>query len=405
MGGHAVKALSAADVTLPADSGWRKLPIIGAILAIIGTAGTFGLGASAGDGAYLWSWIIAVMYWASIGIGATLFVVIFALTRAEWHIAARKPAEAMMGAVPFVLALLIPVLFLGMDNVYAWADPAALAADPILQRKSAYLNVGFFQIRFLVYLVVIGGISWFFRAQLQKQEITGDPEISRRLRAIAAPSLALLALTTTFFSFDWLMSTDYHWFSTMYGIIYFAGGFMGFFALMAICIIALRGAMGGAVTQHHFHGTGKMMFGMCIFWAYTSFSQFMLIWYANIPEETMWYAHRWANGWKPFTVLLFVCHFVIPLFALMSRHVKREPRTLFLGAVWLLGWHYVDLFWQMKPNMHHGHGEAVIGLTEILAFVGVGGVFLALTSFFLTRGPLVPVKDPMLHLSVRYEDV
>lgn len=404
MGGHAVKELSAKDVTLPADSGWRKLPILGAILAVIGIAGTFAIGGE--DHAHHWSWIIAVMYWVSIAIGATFFTVIFSLTRAEWHIAARKPAEAMMGTLPFLLLLLVPMLFgEGFAHVFAWADPHALETDPILQRKAPYLNQGFFTARFFVYVAIMAGVSWFFRLQLQKQDETGDHAISRRLRAMAAPALALLALSTTFLSFDWMMSTDYHWFSTIYGIIYFAGGFMGFFAVMAIMLISLRGSMGGAVTQHHFHGTGKMMFGLCIFWAYTSFSQFMLIWYGNIPEETLWYAHRWSNGWKPFSVLLFVCHFAIPLFALMSRHVKREPRTLFLGAVWLLVWHYVDLFWQMKPNMHHGHGEAVIGLTEILAFVGVGGVFLALTSFFLTRAPLVPVKDPMLHLSMRYEDV
>lgn len=406
MGHHAHKELSAADVTLPADSGWRKLPIIGAILAALGIVGTFAIGDPSGHGAHLWSWVIAVMYWASIAIGATFFVLIFFVGRAEWHVAARRPIEAMMGAVPVMILLLGVVLIFGLEHVYAWAAPGAADHDPILAAKAPFLNEQFFIGRWVFYLVAMGGIATYFRTQLLKQDKTGDHEISRRLRMLAAPAIAVMALSMTFMSFDWMMSTDAHWFSTIYGLIYFAGGFMGAFAVLAICLISLRPHMGGAVTTHHFHGTGKMMWGLMVFWAYTSFSQFMLIWYANIPEETLWYSHRWAEGgWKAWTIALFLGHFIIPFWALMSRHMKREPRTLFLGACWLLVFHYVDLYWQVKPNMHHGHGDPALALTDVLSFVGVGGLFLAVTSHLLTRAPLVPIKDPMLPHSMRYEDV
>ena len=404
MAAHGHKQLTAADVTLPADSGWRKLPILFAILAVIGIAGTFAVGDPHGHSAHLSSWLIAVLYFASIGIGATLFIAIFFVGRAEWHVAARRPVLAMASTLPFIAALL-GVIFLGdFGALYPWATPEA-AADPVLVAKAPFLNEGFFKIRFLVYVAIFGGISWCFRLQLLKQDETGDHAISRRLRAISAPFVGLMALSLTFLSFDWMMSTDPHWFSTMYGLIYFAGGFMSTFALLAIFLIAFRGNMGGAVTQHHFHGTGKMMWGLMVFWAYTSFSQFMLIWYANIPEETMWYAHRWGGGWKPWTIVLFLGHFIIPFWALMSRHMKREPRTLFLGAAWLLVMHYVDLFWQLRPNLHHGHGSPQLLLTDVLAFVGVGGLFLALMTHFLTRSPLVPIKDPLLPASMAYEDV
>jgi hypothetical protein len=406
MGSHAVKEISAEQVTLPANSGWRKLPIVGVVLAVIGIAGTFGIGDPEGHGAHLWSWVISVLYWASIGVGATFFVLIFFVGRAEWHIAARRPLEAAMGTLPVMLLLLAPVLFLGFDQVYAWAVPGVTDHDAVIAAKAPFLNKGFFTIRYVIYLVVMGGIATYFRTQLSAQDKTGDHAISRRLRALAAPGIALMALAMTFMVFDWSMSTDAHWFSTMFGVIYFAGGFMSAFAVLALCLVALRSKMGGAVSNHHFHGTGKMMYGMMVFWAYVSFSQFMLIWYANIPEETMWYAHRWEDmGWKVWTWVLFIGHFVFPLFALMSRHVKREPRTLAFFAVWLLLMHYVDMFWQIKPNMNHGHGSPVLSLTDILAFVGVGGVFVAVMAHLLTRGPLVPVRDPMLKYSIRYEDV
>jgi hypothetical protein len=347
---------------------------------------------------------MAVMFWVSIGVGSTFFLVIFYLSRGGWHIAIRRPVEAVMSTTPFLMLLLVPIFFLGFEDVFTWAAPAA-ADDPILASKAAFLNKGFFIGRFVFYLAIYAGITTFIRTMSRKQDKTGDPEITRKLQAFAAPMLAIMALTATFFAFDWMMSTDAHWFSTMYGIIFFAGGFMANFAVLAILIIGLAPLMGGAVTMHHRHGVGKMMWGLMVFWAYTSFSQFMLIWYANIPEETMWFEHRWENGWMGWTVLLFLGHFIIPFFALMSRHVKREPRTLFLGAVWLLLMHYVDIFWQVKPNMGHGHGAPVIGVTEILAFVGVGGLFLALTTFFLCSAPLVPIKDPRLPESLSYEDV
>jgi hypothetical protein len=190
----------------------------------------------------------------------------------------------------------------------------------------------------------------------------------------------------------------------MYGVIYFAGSFMSLFALLAIVTTLFRsqGLTKNYISVEHQHGIGKMMFGMNCFWAYTSFSQFMLIWYADIPEETIWYLHRWEGSWRAVSILLVVGHFVLPFFFLMSRHIKRNPVTLVLGAVWLLGMHYLDLFWMIMPNVYHGN--ASFGLSEILSFVGVGGVFVGAFTFLLSRAPLIPVKDPRLPESLAFEN-
>ncbi|MBU6162706.1 MAG: hypothetical protein KGO50_16435, partial [Myxococcales bacterium] len=270
--------------------------------------------------------------------------------------------------------------------------------------KQGYLNVGFFLARAGVYFLIWTGLALVFRGLSIRQDTSGDTAITRRLQALAAPGIALGALSITFATFDWNMSIDYHWFSTMYGVIYFAGSFMSLFAVLAIVTTLFRrqGLTKGYISVEHQHGIAKMMFGMNCFWAYTSFSQFMLIWYANIPEETIWYMHRWEGSWRSVSLLLAVGHFVLPFFFLMSRHMKRNPVTLVIGAVWLLSMHYLDLFWMIMPNVYHGN--ASFGLSEILSFVGVGGVFVGAFTFLLSRAPLIPVKDPRLPESLAFEN-
>jgi glucan phosphoethanolaminetransferase (alkaline phosphatase superfamily) len=258
--------------------------------------------------------------------------------------------------------------------------------------------------------VIVGGIGLFLYTSSRRQDTLKNKEanhaITRRLQMLSPIFLGLTALTTTFMSIDWIMSLDYHWFSTMFGIIYFAGGFMSCHAVLAIVAVSLDNGnyLGGAISTEHRHAVGKMMWGLMVFWAYVSFCQFMLIWYANIPEETLWYAHRWENGWSVWSLVLLIGHFILPFFAMMSRHVKRNPKLLLLGALYLLAMHYVDMFWQIKPNMHHGHASPALGPVEILAFVGIGGVVLAAYTALLSSAPLVPVGDPRLPESLAFEE-
>jgi hypothetical protein len=401
MSAKAQKTITAESVTLPAASGWRKLPLIGAALALLGIGGTLAVGGP--DHANYFAYTTAFLYFLTIALGGLFFVMIFFLTRSGWNVALRRLAENFAFALPVFALLFLPVL-LGMDHIYHWMDPQELANDEILQFKSPYLNKGFFLARAAFYLLAWTGLAWFFRSQSTRQDTSGDVTITRRLQAMAAPGIAIGALTLTFAAFDWNMSIDYHWFSTMYGVIHFAGGFMGAFALLIIFVYLLdrQNLLGGAVTLEHYHGMGKMLFGLNCFWAYVSFSQFMLIWYANIPEETLWYAHRMEGAWFGVTVLLGVGHFVIPFFFLMSHHIKRRPALLVAGAVWLLAMHYLDLYWMVMPAAYP-HG-AHFGVAEVLSFIGVGGAFLGAVGFAMTRNPLVAVKDPRLPESLAFEN-
>lgn len=409
MGGHHAKTITAEQVTLPKDAGWRKLPILGGILALVGLGLTVAFAGDHGE-AGLYAYLIAFMYFLSLAIGGLFYVMIHYITNSGWGIVNRRLAEAMAATMP-VFALLFVPLALNMDHVWAWTSAEALATDPMLQSKAPYLNKGFFLGRAVVYFAILSGLAWFFYLQSLKQDATKDSNDARKIQDLATMvspvGIAFSTLTMTFIAFDFMMSTDYHWFSTIYGVIYFAGSFMSCFALLAILTVFLRagGYLGGAVTTEHQHAIGKMMWGLNCFWAYTSFSQFMLIWYANIPEETLWYKHRWEHGWWIFSMILLLGHFALPFFAGMSRHVKRNPKLLVMLSVWLLLMHYLDLFWQIKPNMHHGHGEASIGVAEIAAFVGVGGVFLAAFTALLQRSPLIPVKSPRLPESLAFEEI
>ncbi|MCA9300260.1 MAG: hypothetical protein KDA28_14410, partial [Phycisphaerales bacterium] len=197
---------------------------------------------------------------------------------------------------------------------------------------------------------------------------------------------------------------DWHWFSTMYGVYYFAGCLVSFYAFLSILVVTFRkaGYMGGAVTVEHQHDVGKLFFGHIVFWAYIAFSQFVLIWYGNIPEETIWFAHRWEGSWKPISIFLAAGHFWIPFFFLMSRWMKRWTTPLLIGACWILFMHYVDLAWQILPNFHHGGYSFTV--TDLTAFLGVGGLFLAGLGVWMKSGALVPVKDPRLPESLAFEN-
>ncbi len=400
MSAHATVLPTADKVQVPAGL-WKQLPIIGAVLAVAGIGGTFAIGSA--DHSHLFAYLTAFMFWLSLSMGALFFVMIFSLTRSGWFVAVRRLAENVMMAIPVFALLFVPIV-LNMGHIYHWMDPGLADHDPLAAWKAPYLNQGRFLAFAAGYFVIWIGLAFAFYRGSVSQDSSGDHRPSVRLRALAAPGIALAALSSTFAAFDWNMSIDFHWFSTMYGVIWFAGSFMAIHALLAVFAILLnrQNALGGAVTVEHYHGLGKMLFGVNCFWAYVSFSQFMLIWYANIPEETLWFEHRITGSWFEVSMLLLFGHFVVPFFFLMSHHIKRNTTTLMVGAIWLLAMHYVDMYWMIMPNIQHE--GARFGAAELLSLLGVGGAFFAAVGFLMQRTPLVPVKDPRLPESMAFEN-
>jgi hypothetical protein len=274
-----------------------------------------------------------------------------------------------------------------------------------LQQKAAYLNPGFFYVRTLVYLIGWAILAWWFRKQSINQDHGDALRITRKLQTASAPAIVWFAVTATFFAFDWIMSLDPHWYSTIFGVYFFAGCMLAILAVLILQVLLLQrhGLLESIVSEEHFHDLGKLLFGFVVFWAYIAFSQFMLIWYANIPEETIWYAHRMQHGWEHVSYLLAAGHFVLPFFLLISRTAKRSRPLLVGSTLWLLVMHYVDLYWLVMPSFQtaglHPHW------LDILCLVGIGGIFLAGLLRLTAKAPLIPIKDPRLAESLSFENL
>lgn len=402
-----ITSFSREQVTLDKSSIFAKLPVIGGILGLIGIVATFVLGR--GNEVSMYSaYLVAFMFWLSIAIGGYFFVTIFFLSRSAWNVTVRRIAENAMSTLPVLALLFLPIAF-GVQHLYHWSHADAVAHDVILQWKAPYLDTGFFYIRAAVYFGFWVIFSMIFYKRSVKQDETGDHQITRSLQMLAAPAIAAGALTATFAAVDWAMTADPHWFSTMYGIYFFSGALVAIMAFMALVAIALRAtnATNGAITEEHIHGIGMLLFGFNIFWTYIAFSQFFLIWYGNIPEETAWFGYRYVDGWKTLTYTLLIGHFILPFFFLMPRAMKRNPVTLGLAAAWLLVMHYIDTMWAVKPSVLHAFDIQGVnfGVLDVLAMLGVGGVFLAVIGYRMSKNALVAFRDPRLPESMKYSNM
>jgi hypothetical protein len=398
--------VSAEAASIPPGHPLAKLPWIGGGVGVLAAVACFALvAAGAGDPRELVrSWLVAFAFFLSIALGALFFVLLHHLTRAGWSTLVRRLAEHAAATLPLFALLFLPIAF-GLGELYHWAEPGAAAHDPVLAGKHPFLNPTAFYLRAAVYFAVWGALGGWYRRRSIAQDGAGDPAISRRLQSLSAPAMLAFGVTLTFAAFDWLMSLDPHWYSTIFGVYYFAGCAVAVYAALSIAVLALQqtGVLADEITPEHFHDLGKMLFAFVVFWAYIAFSQFLLIWYGNIPEETEWYAHRLGHGWREVTVALALGHFVIPFFYLLPRGVKRRRGTLLAGALWMLAVHYLDLYWLAMPGLRPDSPRP--HLSDGLAFLAVGGLFVAAVGWLARRPALVPVRDPRLAESLSFENL
>ncbi len=350
---------------------------------------------------FFFSYLTAFIFWLTIGLGAMFFVMLHHLTNAKWSVVLRRLTENIMAPLPILGLLFIPLLF-GIYELYHWSHADAVAHDELLQHKEPYLNTTFFIIRSGIYLIIWAVIAraLFNVSKKQDKDQTGSMDAS--MKRISAPGMIVFALTLTFASFDWIMSLDSHWYSTIFGVYVFSGSFLAILAVLILTAQHFRGddILTNKITIEHYHDLGKLTFGFVVFWAYIAFSQFMLIWYGNIPEETLFYRHRWEPvGWKIISLLLLFGHFVIPFLALVTRAAKRSLKVLMVVSIWILVIHYIDVFWLIVPN--YGHGLTVSWM-DITTLLGIGGIFAWYSLKKMTEQPLLPVGDPKLEASVRF---
>ena len=348
-------------------------------------------------GAFFRGYLVAYNFWLGVALGCLAITMLYHLTGGGWGLILRRLLESATRTLPLLLVFFVPLLF-GLHELYEWADPEAAARDSLLQHKSVYLNVPRFVAFSAGYFVIWLVIAYLLNQWSRDQDATADPRLLRRFRLLSAPGLVLYGLTITFASVDWVMSLDWHWYSTIFPVVFAIGQVLtGFaFATAAAAFLASRPPLADIVTPAHFQDLGNLLLAFVMFWAYVSFSQFLLIWSGNLPEEIRWYAPRFEGGWQWIGVGLILCQFAVPFLLLLSREVKRNPRALCRVAVLVLCMRFVDLMWQIVPAFPPGDllGHWLDIATALLAWLGLGGIWMGVFVWQLKRMPLLPLHDP-----------
>ncbi|MFA6457500.1 MAG: quinol:cytochrome C oxidoreductase [Bacteroidota bacterium] len=344
--------------------------------------------------------IIGFTFLASIAVGAVFFIALEYIAGAVWTTPFRRVLE-FLGMLLIPVALLAIPLFLNLHDLYHWTHADVVANDKVLQSKSPYLNEQFFTIRFGIYLVIWGAFYFIFRRNSMKQDQNSDQKFTKKNIALAAAFIPLLAISISLFSIDWLMSLEPHWFSTMFGVYYFTGTILTALAVTTYFVVVLsqKGFFFEGINENHYYSFGALMFGLLSFWAYIAFSQFMLIWYANLPEENFWFISRWQNGWEYVSIAIVLLHFWIPYFMLVSRPSKMKPSILKSSALLLIFSHFLDLYWLVMPTYS---ASPVFSYYELAFPILTVGLIIVLFAMQAKKYNMVPVGDPKLQRGIDF---
>jgi hypothetical protein len=381
---------------------FEQLNRIQRIALVVGLAATAvcGLGAYAQQEQFLHSYLLAYLFWVGIALGCTAVLMLHHLVGGGWGVILRRLLESGSRTIPLMALLVLPLL-LGVRRLYEWAGHDA-AGDEILKAKSAYLNVPFFVVRTVVYFAIWFLLAYYLNKWSREQDSTADPAVLRRLRALSGPGLILYALTVTFASVDWVMSLEPHWYSTVYGMLFMVGQVLATFsfAIAMAMMLADQEPISRVISKARMQDLGNLLLAFVMLWAYLAFSQFLIIWSGNLPEEITWYRHRLHGGWGLVAVMLLIFHFALPFLLLLSRDIKRKARMLGSVAVAVLFVRLLDLFWVIEPPMRPG-GFSVHWLDVALP-AAMGGIWISVFIAQLRKMPLLPVNDP--HLLGEWKD-
>jgi len=431
---------------IPHDGFWASAWRYAAVLGVLGMV-VCGVTYGSDPHRFAFSWLFAFFATLTLGLGALFLVIVLHLTGAGWGVTLRRQAEFFASGI-FVMAILFVPIWLHRHDLYEWthgghgdaaehADllggtaqaqerpPAPPSADPapaahgagegdathagaalsraeeelhhrLMEHKSVFLSSRGLLIRAAFYFAVWILLAFLFFSESTRQDETKDPKHTVDLKRYSPLAMIALAFTLTFAAFDWVMALQPTWFSTIFGVYVFAGAAVSIFAIVIVISLALKadGLLGEAVTAEHLHDAGKLMFGFVVFWAYIGFSQMMLQWYANLPEEVAYYHLRWQpGGWRNVSLFLIFGHFVVPFLFLLSRNIKRRVLLLGIGAAWMLVVHFVDIYWFVMPYASDGFEVRLVDLGAVFAVLGT---YLAVVFYRMRNHALIPVGDPRL---------
>jgi hypothetical protein len=374
----------------PSVSRFQQLAlIVGVVFAALLLAGFF-----LDRAQFFHSYLFGFSFWAGISIGGLALLMLQHLTGGGWGLVIRRVLEAATRTLPLMLILFLPIIF-GAHWIYPWTDVEEMAKNAALVEKAKYLNLTFFTVRAVIYFAIWLTLAFFLNRCSLLQDKTADSQFSKRMRVLSGPGMVLLVFTVTFASIDWFMSLDPEWSSTIYGFI-----FVGAWSLSALAfVIAAMAAlvryepMNNVVGQSHFHDLGKLLLALVMLWSYFAFSQFLIVWSGNLPEEISWYLPRTHGVWGAIALAVVILHFAFPFLFLLSRSLKRHAGKLVIVALLILVMRLVDLFWMITPSFTREQFH--ISWMDVVAPIGIGGLWLGFFARALTRRPLIPINDPL----------
>jgi hypothetical protein len=343
--------------------------------------------------------IIVFLSLVSVGVAAIFLIALEYLTGAVWSVPMRRVNEFLGGVIVLAFFAGIPLL-LHMHDIFEWTHDTVVVADKLLSAKTPYLNTQFFLIRFGAFFALWGLFYWLLTRNSLQQDATGDQRLTRQNLKLSAGFMPVFAITITFTAVDWAMSLEPHWFSTILGVYYFSGSVLAVLAVTTFAVITLvENGFLPPLKRDHYYNLGALLFVFTNFWAYIAFSQFMLTWYANLPEETFWFMKRWEGGWMWFSIALIIIRFVVPYAVLLPQDAKMDSKRLKFIAIWILGAHLVDLYWLTMPTLNR---EFTMSWIDVAAPLLVAGAILTTFKFKMGRHNLLPVGDPKLERGLEF---
>ena len=366
----------------------QRALVVGIIFLVI-----FAVGVFFDRDQFFHSYILGFTFWTGISVGSLALLMLQHLTGGGWGLVIRRVLEAATRTLPLIVLLFIPIV-LGAHHIYPWTHEEELAQHPVMKGKSSYLNLTFFSLRAAVYFAIWLALAFFLNKWSLEQDRTADPRFTKSMRLLSGPGMVLFVFTVTFASIDWYMSLEPEWYSTIYGFIFVASWSMSAlaFVIAAMATLSKDEPMNRVVAPLHFHDLGKLLLALVMLWAYFAFSQFLITWSGNLPEEISWYLPRTRGTWGGIALAVVVLHFALPFLFLLSRKLKRNPEKLVIVAELILVMRLVDLLWMIGPAFTKEHFH--VSWMDVVAPVAFGGLWLSMFASQLRKRSLIPINDP-----------
>lgn len=376
--------------TAPAEVGTfqKRALIVGVVFLLL-----LAVGAIINRPQFFHSYLVGYLFWAGIALGSLALLMLQHLTGGHWGLVIRRVLEAATRTLPLVAVLFLPII-IGAHNIYPWTHDEEMSKTPALVQKARlYLNMPGFVGRAVLYFALWGTLAYLMNKWSWEQDRTADRRFTKRMRMLSGPGIMIFVLTVTFASVDWAMSLNPEWFSTIYGLLFVGAWALSAlaFAIAMMALVGRREPLARVVRPNHFQDLGKLMLAFVMLWAYFSFSQYLIVWSGNLPEEIQWYLPRVSGGWGAIALSVVIFHFALPFMLLLSASLKRDAGKLLILAIVILIIRQVDFFWMVAPEFTHSFH---VSWMDVVAPIGIGGVWLAMFFWQLNKRPLIPINDP-----------